>query len=101
VYIRASRVNDGLCESECCDGSDEAPGICPNVCHVVGEEVRRAQEADRKLRHTGGKIRSTYIKFAQKEKAKLEASIALLTVQVEQRQADEARAKGMYSLVRS
>lgn len=94
VYIRASRVNDGLCEAECCDGSDEAPGICPDVCHVVGEEYRRATEADRKLRKTGSKIRSTYISFAQKEKLRLEESVLSLELEVEAKLQDELKARG-------
>lgn len=95
AYIRASRVNDGLCEPECCDGSDEAPGICSDVCHVVGEEYRRTHEAERKLRKTGSKIRSTYIAYAQKVKAELEQSIQRLTAEVEVKRAEEARARGM------
>ncbi|KAF7982323.1 hypothetical protein HWV62_29020 [Athelia sp. TMB] len=74
--IPSSRVNDGLCEKECCDGSDEAPGVCPNVCETVGAEYRRIRDAERKLRKTGSKIRSTYLAFAEKEKTRLEASIA-------------------------
>ncbi|TIB19184.1 hypothetical protein E3P92_00126 [Wallemia ichthyophaga] len=30
--IHLSRVGDGLCEEECCDGSDEAEGVCANTC---------------------------------------------------------------------
>jgi protein kinase C substrate 80K-H len=52
--IPSSRVNDGLCgahyyplsstaflfslaEKECCDGSDERPGFCPNLCKEIGD----------------------------------------------------------------
>lgn len=96
AYIRASRVNDGLCEPECCDGSDEAEGMCPNICHIAGEEHRRQVEAERKLRKTGSKIRSTYINFAQKEKARLEASIEALSVELGQRRIEEGKLKGRY-----
>ena len=94
AYIRASRVNDGLCEAECCDGSDEAPGICPDVCHVAGAEHTRAIEAERRLRKTGSKIRSTYVAFARKEKRRLEQSIQTLLAGIEQKKAEEAKAKG-------
>lgn len=50
--IRSSRVNDGLCEPECCDGSDEAPGVCPDTCKEAGEEYRRKTEEETKLRKT-------------------------------------------------
>ncbi len=66
--IQSSRVNDGLCgrffalrcppftdaslEPACCDGSDEAAGVCEDICAVVGELYRQKQEAARKLRKT-------------------------------------------------
>ena len=50
--IRSSRVNDGLCELECCDGSDEAPGVCPDTCKEAGEEYRKKMEAEMKVRKT-------------------------------------------------
>jgi protein kinase C substrate 80K-H len=90
-------VNDGLCEAECCDGSDEPPGICPDVCHVVGAEHRRAIEAEGKLRKTGSKIRSTYIAFAQKEKRRLQQSIETLLAEIEQKRIEEAKAKGRHA----
>lgn len=68
--------------------------MCPNVCHVAGEEHRQQVEAERKLRKTGSKIRSTYINFAQKEKTRLEASIQTLTAELEQRKSEEAKLKG-------
>ena len=38
--------------TECCDGSDEQLGLCPNVCHQAGEAHRKYLEEDRKLRKT-------------------------------------------------
>ena len=34
--LPASRVGDTVCDS--CDGSDEAPGVCPNACQALQEE---------------------------------------------------------------
>ncbi|KAL0230172.1 hypothetical protein PCE1_003734 [Barthelona sp. PCE] len=31
-YIHSMFVDDGICD--CCDGSDEALGVCPNTCNV-------------------------------------------------------------------
>ncbi|KAJ7047793.1 glucosidase II beta subunit-like-domain-containing protein [Mycena alexandri] len=73
--IPSSRVNDGLCEPQCCDGSDERPGVCKNACKEIGEEYRRKRDAERKIQKTGAKIRSTYIAFAHKEKKRLEALV--------------------------
>ncbi|KAI0786480.1 glucosidase II beta subunit-like-domain-containing protein [Abortiporus biennis] len=89
--IPSSRVRDGLCEPQCCDGSDELPGVCPNVCEEVGKVYREQQEAQRKLRKTGSKIRSTYIAFAQKEKARIEAEILASTKEIAEREKEVAR----------
>ncbi|KDQ06993.1 hypothetical protein BOTBODRAFT_167442 [Botryobasidium botryosum FD-172 SS1] len=91
--IRSSRVNDGLCEPECCDGSDEPSGVCPNICEEIGKEYRAAAEAEQKTRRTGAKIRSTYIAFAQKEKKRLEDAISALNIEVAEKRANEARVK--------
>lgn len=68
--ILSSRVRDGLCgmgssflslkgrvyqvvvEPRCCDGSDELPGVCENVCRAAGEKHRKKHEAEMKLRKT-------------------------------------------------
>ncbi|EIW82175.1 hypothetical protein CONPUDRAFT_164812 [Coniophora puteana RWD-64-598 SS2] len=89
--ILSSRVNDGLCEPECCDGSDEKPGVCPNVCDEVGKEYRKKRDAERKMQKTGSKIRSTYIAYAHKEKTRLEGLIAELEKEVATREAEVAR----------
>ncbi|CCA68517.1 related to alpha glucosidase II beta subunit [Serendipita indica DSM 11827] len=91
--ISSTRVDDGLCEKECCDGSDEPEGVCPNVCEEVGKEYRQRREAEAKLRKTGSKIRSTYVIFAEKEKKRLQSSIAALKLEVEAKKKEEAHAK--------
>ncbi|KLO07499.1 endoplasmic reticulum protein [Schizopora paradoxa] len=91
MSIRSSRVNDGLCEPECCDGSDEQPGVCPNLCVEIGEAYRQKMEAEMKTRRTGAKIRSTYISFAAKEKKRLEDLVATLTREVESQESEVAR----------
>ncbi|GJJ07576.1 hypothetical protein Clacol_001779 [Clathrus columnatus] len=91
--IPSTRVNDGLCEQECCDGSDEAPGVCPNKCIEIGETYRQQREAELKLRKTGSKIRSTYIAFAQKEKSRLEDSVSSLEKEILVKEKEVARLK--------
>lgn len=39
-------------EPECCDGSDELQGICPNSCKVIGEAHRQKMAAEMKTRKT-------------------------------------------------
>ncbi|KAI0733419.1 glucosidase II beta subunit-like-domain-containing protein [Fomitopsis betulina] len=91
--IPSTRVRDGLCEPECCDGSDERPGVCPNVCKEVGETYRKQQDAERKLRRTGSKIRSLYLAHAQKEKKRLEDKIAAADAEIKVREKEVARLK--------
>ncbi|KAJ3777431.1 glucosidase II beta subunit-like-domain-containing protein, partial [Lentinula raphanica] len=81
-FIPSSRVRDGLCETSCCDGSDERPGVCGNVCQEVGQAYKKKVEEEMKIRKTvniscnqGAKIRSTYIAYAHKEKKRLEGVI--------------------------
>ncbi|KAF8644385.1 hypothetical protein AX16_008497 [Volvariella volvacea WC 439] len=89
--IPSSRVNDGLCEPQCCDGSDERPGVCKNVCKEVGAAYRAKREEEKKLRNTGAKIRSTYIAFAQKEKKRLEGQISSLTQEISAKEQEVER----------
>ncbi|OSX60577.1 hypothetical protein POSPLADRAFT_1148504 [Postia placenta MAD-698-R-SB12] len=93
--IPSTRVNDGLCEPECCDGSDERLGVCPNVCHEVGAVYREQQTAERKMRSTGSKIRRLYIASAQKEKQKLESQITAAEAEIADLENDVARMKDL------
>ncbi|KXN92860.1 Glucosidase 2 subunit beta [Leucoagaricus sp. SymC.cos] len=89
--IPSSRVRDGLCEPQCCDGSDELPGVCKDVCKEVGEEYRKKHEAEMKLRKTGSKIRSTYIAFAHKEKKRLEERVESLEKEIQAKEKEVER----------
>ncbi|GAC92778.1 hypothetical protein PHSY_000334 [Pseudozyma hubeiensis SY62] len=94
-YIRSSRVDDGICDPECCDGSDESDGKihCPNTCEKVGKQYRKKMTELENLRRAGGKIRDKYIADARKEKESLEAEIAKLEVEVHVATENEARLK--------
>ncbi|KAI0092510.1 endoplasmic reticulum protein [Irpex rosettiformis] len=93
AFIPSSRVNDGLCETSCCDGSDEKPGVCPNKCKEIGDAYKAKMVAEQKLRKTGSKIRSSYITFAHKEKTRLEAEIAAaaLDIAIKQEEVDHLK----------
>ncbi|KAF8966482.1 glucosidase II beta subunit-like-domain-containing protein [Flammula alnicola] len=80
--IPSSRVNDGLCEPQCCDGSDEHSGVCPNLCKEIGEEYQKKHNAELKIQRQGAKIRSTYIAFAHQEKKRLEAEALSLAEKI-------------------
>ncbi|KAF7331712.1 hypothetical protein MKEN_00051000 [Mycena kentingensis (nom. inval.)] len=92
--IPSSRVNDGLCEPTCCDGSDERPGVCPNACKEIGEAYRKKRDAELKLRKTGAKIRASYITFAHKEKKRLESLIESTSQEFAVREKEVSRLRG-------
>ncbi|KAK1921369.1 glucosidase II beta subunit-like-domain-containing protein [Papiliotrema laurentii] len=75
--VRRSRVNDGICDPECCDGSDEwQTGVCQDRCEAIGREHRQKAEAELKTRKTGAKLRGTYINWAVKERRRLEEELS-------------------------
>lgn len=105
-----------LLEQECCDGSDEALGVCPDRCKEIGEIHRKKVQAELKLRKTvlnkitlimlriilivyqGSKIRATYIAFAQKEKKRLEESTSALEGEIAVAEKEVSRLKGTVPL---
>ncbi|WWC90142.1 uncharacterized protein L201_005075 [Kwoniella dendrophila CBS 6074] len=92
--VLSSRVNDGICDPECCDGSDEwATGACTDRCAEIGNSYRAEQEAIRKTRKTGSKIRGTYIKWAQGEKTRLESELEGKKKEVVEKEQETERAR--------
>ncbi|KAF9415164.1 hypothetical protein BGZ94_000172 [Podila epigama] len=76
-YIKTSRVNDGVCDPECCDGSDETDGQiqCPNTCEQVGAAAKKERERIRLIEEEGSKIRQRYIDFGKNAKRKLQSQL--------------------------
>jgi alpha 1,3-glucosidase len=75
--ILSSRVNDGLCEPECCDGSDEFDGkvSCPNICKRVNAEYKKRVDEEGRVNRVGGSLRREYAKFGEMEKTRITANI--------------------------
>lgn len=66
--IPSSRVNDGVCEPECCDGSDEyASGVkCPNVCaKLASEHAKEQEERERRLAASKQVLRQHQVKVTE------------------------------------
>lgn len=95
AYIRSSLVDDGICDPECCDGSDERDGkiSCPDRCDKVGKEYRKRMTELENIRRAGSKIRDKYIAEGRKEKESLQAEIAKLEIEVQVATENEARLK--------
>ncbi|XJO73867.1 hypothetical protein BDV3_004778 [Batrachochytrium dendrobatidis] len=65
--IPSSRVNDGVCDEICCDGSDEHSGLitCPNRCiekAKIDQEYKSVVENTRRL---GALVKLEYIQNSQ------------------------------------
>ncbi|KAG9070868.1 hypothetical protein KI688_008409 [Linnemannia hyalina] len=77
AYIKTSRLNDGVCDPECCDGSDEFDGQthCPNVCEQVGAASRMEREKLEKIYEEGNRIRKEYVAYGQSSKTKLKEQL--------------------------
>lgn len=74
-YIKASQVNDGVCDYvQCCDGSDEwnTPVECPNRCEEIHNEYVKKIEADEKTYKIGISKVETILKGAKRQRDKLE-----------------------------
>jgi hypothetical protein len=93
--ILRSRFNDGVCDPECCDGSDETDGKidCPNRCKQVGDAYKKEKaEEERKVR-VGASVREGYIKHGTKEKGKIQAEIAKIAGEIRGLQEKEKSVK--------
>ncbi|KAG0275980.1 hypothetical protein BGZ95_008153 [Linnemannia exigua] len=94
AYIKTSRLNDGVCDPECCDGSDEFDGEkihCPNICQQVGAASRKEREKLEGIHREGNKIRKEYVAFGQSSKKRLQEQLDKLqaaSAQVKQTAAD-------------
>lgn len=101
--ILRSRVNDGVCDPECCDGSDETDGKahCPNRCKEVGEAYRKEVEEEGRKNRVGGAVRKEYITFGIKEKKKLEDEVDKLSREIEKLEEREKVAKVALDVIES
>ncbi|KAJ3103382.1 hypothetical protein HDU97_010220 [Phlyctochytrium planicorne] len=91
--IPSSRVNDGICDPECCDGTDEYDGkvACPNRCEEAGRRAKEEFNKVKSVRMEGARLRRRYVKqnrWDQKNKAEkaesLKAEVEVLDNEVEE-----------------
>ena len=69
--------------ADCCDGSDEQPGVCKNTCSEAGAAARAALKERAEAEAAGSKLREAYFTQASEmmtkwaaEEAQLAKSIA-------------------------
>ncbi|KAI8072905.1 glucosidase II beta subunit-like-domain-containing protein [Gongronella butleri] len=90
AYIKSWSVNDGVCDEACCDGSDEASGVCANRCKAQAAVYAKELKEKQRLVSEGYAIKSTWIKEAnakieqwQLEKTKYEDELILKRAELE------------------
>lgn len=93
--ILSSRVNDGICDAACCDGSDENDGKvqCPNRCGPIGKAYRKQQQELQNIRRAGSKIRDKYIADRTKSLATLGGEVARLEFEIRAARDKEQKTK--------
>jgi protein kinase C substrate 80K-H len=101
-YIKSYRVNDGVCDPECCDGSDESSGLitCDNICKEVGVQYRKQKAELDAIVAAGAATKREWIAYGQNrekenqiKKAQLEEEIAVLRTELEVLQKTEVAAR--------
>lgn len=103
AFVPSSRVGDGLCDPECCDGSDEALNPlrdgsvrCANTCAEVGRKARLLQAQRDAARRAGAKIRAGYVSKATKALANEKTKVERLTVEITQAEKKVADLKAAF-----
>lgn len=76
--MNSSMVDDGVCD--CCDGSDERPGACPNVCLKAGRAAVKALAKEIKAREEGISARGDYVADAMLLRKKWKARLSEIEI---------------------
>ncbi|KAJ3384871.1 hypothetical protein HDU92_003344 [Lobulomyces angularis] len=84
IYISSSKVNDGVCDEECCDGSDEYNGFvtCPNTCKQAAVEYNRDKKKELEMKQVAMKTKLEYVNFHKTEKKRRELELKKLQSQI-------------------
>ncbi|KAJ9063258.1 hypothetical protein DSO57_1001698 [Entomophthora muscae] len=82
--ILSSRVNDGVCDPECCDGTDEYDGKikCPDICAKVAEDSSKGEKAYREMVEKCLEIKRGYVGQYAAFKKTTQEKIASLNEQI-------------------
>ena len=101
--LLGSRVNDGICDPECCDGSDEFDGKvrCPNTCKEAGAAHRKQLDEEARKNRVGLKIRAEYIHYGQQEQKRLEANVQRFEMELVGAEEAEKRLKAVLEATES
>ena len=71
--IFPSRVGDTICD--CCDGSDEPAGRCPDGCAAEAEAAEKAAREEAEMREKALEKKAEYIKVCVCARARARACV--------------------------
>lgn len=74
------------CSADCCDGSDEPPGVCKNTCAEAGAAARAELRQRADAEAAGAALKKAYLAQAQEAKALWAQEDAQLTKSIAQLQ---------------
>lgn len=99
--ILLSRVDDGICDPECCDGSDETDGKvhCADRCSSINKEYRAKADEEARIQRVGAKIRKDWSNAGLKEKRKIERNIGKMRAELVGLQEKESNLKSILDKV--
>ncbi|KAJ3328703.1 hypothetical protein HDU76_009450 [Blyttiomyces sp. JEL0837] len=104
AYIPSNRVNDGICDPECCDGTDEWNGkvTCPNRCKEIAKMAKEESNKAKKSAEEGYRVKLDFLAEFQGKNAErvqkiaaLEQDIKELEALVEQKKTEKEEAEAI------
>jgi hypothetical protein len=87
--------------ADCCDGSDEKPGICKNTCAEAGAAAREALRQHAETEVAGAQLKEAYLKQAQESRAKWVEEEAVLARTIAQQKKVVERLRGLTQIPHS
>jgi protein kinase C substrate 80K-H len=84
------------CCADCCDGSDEQPGVCKNTCAEAGAAARAALKERAEAEAAGAKLKEAYLSQSKETKVKWAAEEARLAKSIAEQKALSDQWKGGY-----
>lgn len=69
---------------DCCDGSDEKPGVCKNTCSEAGAAARAELKQRAEAEAAGSQLKEVYAKQAQESRGKWADEAAQLARSIDQ-----------------
>ncbi|KAL7533151.1 hypothetical protein ACHAWF_004367 [Thalassiosira exigua] len=98
LVLPPSRLRDGICD--CCDGADEVPGTCEDVCDVALAEERAARAKAREAFAIGSKRRTEGVAEYWRWRVESEGKLKKLKEESKEAEEEEGAAEDRWKAAR-